>query len=377
MSENRNDPRIPEFDGVRGLAALLVVYQHMFLMWIPAPNPWVFWLRTATNISSTGVVLFFVVSGFLIGGSLLRNREASNYFQVFHARRVSRILPPYFFLLAVYFFIRYVTTIGQSESFDTGRVPEWSFLVLLQNFAMAIFGDPGGEVLAITWSIALQEQFYLMIPFLIRFAPRRWHFALLCLLTLIGPAVRFFTPPAQTAVAIEALFTGVILAYLQIHYPRMFSSKRWLAFACVAFAFCGCATAVALAGKNLELFREVIYTAFWTVFLWLIIGFSGTPWVAVFRMRGLREIGIISYGLYLFHTLIYHVIFLLVAKREPTSQAGPFGFMLAVISFIAALVFCWFSYHFVEQRLIQIGQRFKYSRKPRAGLEPGRAEMAL
>lgn len=377
MKETKNDSRVPEFDGVRGLAALLVVYQHMFLMWIPAPNSIIFWLRTATSISQTGVVLFFVVSGFLIGGSLLRNRDATNYFQVFHARRVSRIFPPYYFLLAVYFVILYITPIGNSPSFDSRRVPEWSYALLVQNLPMAILGDSGGPVMAITWSIALQEQFYLFVPFLIRFAPTHRHLLLLCLLAITGPVVRCVMPPAPTAVAIEALFSGVILAYAQINSPWIFSTKRWLTFASALFFVSACGLAVTLAGKNLGPFREIVFTVFWTTFLWLVIGHSGKRWTAVFRTRLLREVGIISYGVYLFHTLIYHAIFLVVAGREPTSAAGSFGLLLAILSFAATLVFASCSYHFVEQRFIRIGQRFKYSRKPRARFEPVAAETAL
>ena len=116
-----------ELDGVRGLAALLVVYVHLFLRWVPpTPKP-VFWLRTLSGMSWTGVDLFFILSGFLIGGILLRNRESENYYSVFYLRRGFRILPLYFALLAIFlrsvFGCRWGTIrISTAEPFLSGRI---------------------------------------------------------------------------------------------------------------------------------------------------------------------------------------------------------------------------------------------------------------
>jgi len=88
-----------ELDGVRGLAALLVLYVHVLHTWVPNHPEWLFWLRNISALGWTGVHLFFVLSGFLIAGILMENRDSQNYFRVFYLRRSLRILPIYFLLL--------------------------------------------------------------------------------------------------------------------------------------------------------------------------------------------------------------------------------------------------------------------------------------
>lgn len=362
MKETSDSGRMIELDGVRGIAALLVVYQHLFLMWIPSTSGPLFWLKTASGMAWTGVTLFFVLSGFLIGGILLRNQNTANYFQVFYTRRAFRILPLYYFLLAVYFFIRYFTSIGRTASFEPSRVPEWSYLALIQNLPMAIFGDNGAPVLAVTWSVTLEEQFYLFFPPLIRFTPARWHLPMLGAMTLVGPALRcFFPSPPSVSLSIEAFFIGAILAYFYINRPQVFASKKWRAFIAVIFLFSAFGMALVAIGKHFGPFRDTILTVFWTAVLWLVISLVKTPWTALFRAKPLRWVGSISYGVYLFHVLIYHVVFLLIYNRWPFLSAGWHGVMLAVLSFLITLIFAWISYRFVERHLIQIGQRAKYS----------------
>lgn len=85
--------RIPELDGVRGMAALMVVYQHLFLRFVPGDNFVIFWLRTLSGSAWTGVHLFFILSAFLITRILLREKNSSNYLKTFFTRRALRIIP--------------------------------------------------------------------------------------------------------------------------------------------------------------------------------------------------------------------------------------------------------------------------------------------
>ncbi|HEY6147858.1 MAG TPA: acyltransferase, partial [Thermoanaerobaculia bacterium] len=96
------DRRIESLDGIRGVAVLLVVSLHYFYYLAPSASwlPLLKKMRFPLALSWTGVDLFFVLSGFLIGGILLDNRDSSNYFRVFYARRALRILPLYLFMLA-------------------------------------------------------------------------------------------------------------------------------------------------------------------------------------------------------------------------------------------------------------------------------------
>src|ERR1700731_3519067 len=88
--------RIPELDGIRGIAIAMVVVYHFFLLPIQAPPAALLsYVKAAGRLAWSGVDLFFVLSGFLIGGILLDARDSLNYFQVFYTRRFFRIVPIY------------------------------------------------------------------------------------------------------------------------------------------------------------------------------------------------------------------------------------------------------------------------------------------
>src|SRR5215475_5135109 len=161
--------RIQALDGLRGIAVLLVLVRHS-VAGIETPSP--FWSSVIKPLRLTwsGVDLFFVISGFLIGGILLDARNSSRYFQTFYLRRTFRILPIYYLFLAFYFArhlpIRFMAgTFGDTSPLP---IPFFSFVTFTHNFWMASYGWFGAWGIAPTWSLAIEEQFYLTIPFAIR-----------------------------------------------------------------------------------------------------------------------------------------------------------------------------------------------------------------
>ena len=362
--------RWTELDGVRGLAALLVVYVHLFIRWVPASPTPVFWLRTLSGMAWTGVDLFFILSGFLIGGILLRNREAENYFSVFYIRRAFRILPLYFALLGIFFLIRFYLPVGQDPSMAAGSIPSWSYPLLVQNFPMALTGNWGAAPLGVTWSVALEEQFYLFLPLFIWLIPKRWHFASFVLLALSSPLFRVLSGlPAPTFLlpgSLEPLFSGVILAWLFIHRPVVFKGPAWRGVAGVLFAAGSLGMAwLAVRGLpgNLAHLRETVVTLFWGSFLWLVLSSLGTPLTAPLRWRPLCWVGGISYGVYLLHPLISDLVFLGVFKSLPKEAMGMPGFLLTCLCLALVLLIAFVSFHFAERRLTAIGHRLHYKKR--------------
>ena len=140
----------PELDGVRAIAAMMVIFFHMGQMGIP--------LRGPISFGQSGVDLFFVLSGFLITSILLKARpEDWGEVRKFYVRRSLRIFPLYYGYLIV------ATIFGAGV---TGF-----YWVYLQNYRIAM-GAPMGEV-GHFWSLAVEEQFYLVWPFVVLFLPRR------------------------------------------------------------------------------------------------------------------------------------------------------------------------------------------------------------
>src|SRR6516162_10219634 len=121
-------------------------------------------MRTVSMFGWTGVDLFFVLSGFLITGILLDSREAPNYFSAFYARRVLRIFPVYYFSLLVMYFL----VMPHFAEARTGEstLKTFGYIFYLQNWFMPV------GFMAHYWSLAVEEQFYLMWPMVVFLFPR-------------------------------------------------------------------------------------------------------------------------------------------------------------------------------------------------------------
>src|SRR5260370_10622164 len=164
--------RVPELDGVRGIAIAMVLAHHYFLLPIRAPLATLpSYFQAAGRLAWSGVDLFFVLSGFLLGGILLGACESSNYFRVFYVRRFLRIVPIYFICLSAgvlltFFFYRGLAP-RLSWMFER-PITLTPYFVFLQNLWMAKRTTYGMFGLGVTWSLAIEEQFYLTLPLLIR-----------------------------------------------------------------------------------------------------------------------------------------------------------------------------------------------------------------
>src|SRR6202451_2295567 len=124
--------RLPQLDGVRGIAILLVLFHNT----VPLTA---LHLSALSTYGSMGVDLFFVLSGFLITGILLETKESEDYFRNFYARRCLRIWPLYYSALLFMFVI--VPILRPSEAhtvFETRSSPWWSYPLFLQNFLVPI-----------------------------------------------------------------------------------------------------------------------------------------------------------------------------------------------------------------------------------------------
>ncbi len=170
--------RIRELDGLRGVAIGMVVLFHFFQNTMAFQPGSVFsYVQAGLRLSWTGVDLFFVLSGFLIGGILLDSRESTNYYSVFYKRRFFRIVPIYLVTLvlgAALVSLKLGPTSGPLQWLTTEGAPWYAYLTFTQNFWMAHAGSVGSNGLAMTWSLAVEEQFYLTVPLYIRALSRRW-----------------------------------------------------------------------------------------------------------------------------------------------------------------------------------------------------------
>ena len=241
MSETTIDPRFqnrerqPGLDLLRALAIIVVVIYHAGIMGFPLPG-------RVHRFGWIGVDLFFVLSGYLIGGQLLAPlaRDQRINLRRFFARRALRILPAYLVVLAIYFLLPSWREYPEMS-------PLWKFLVSVQNI-----GLHGGTAFSHAWSLAVEDQFYLLLPLILLFV-NRWRRAALiipCVIVLGGIALRAvlaWQNPAETGVSfrgfqtwiyyptwtrLDPLVFGVALAAIEKFRPqwwqRLMNLAPWL-----------------------------------------------------------------------------------------------------------------------------------------------------
>src|SRR5437762_3573688 len=170
--------RLPQLDAIRGVAILMVIFhnqtpkypslhlQHIFA------NGWM------------GVDLFFVLSGFLITGILIDTKQSEGYFRNFYARRCLRIWPLYYALIVFMFVVVPVLRPSEAHTVFEKSSPWWGYPLFLQNFLIKIPTNATGP-LAVTWSLAIEEQFYLVWPLIVGYGSvaqvRRLAILVICL----------------------------------------------------------------------------------------------------------------------------------------------------------------------------------------------------
>ena len=169
--------RMPALDGLRGIAILLVMFHHFQII---APGQGVqAVLFHLSEFGPHGVDLFFVLSGFLITGILLDSRQHSHYFRNFYARRTLRIFPLYYLVVALSVLvlpaaIAAVPAASAKLARFATTASDWPWYVFyLSNFLIAKTGEWRHPVLGVTWSLAIEEQFYLVWAVVVFFLVRR------------------------------------------------------------------------------------------------------------------------------------------------------------------------------------------------------------
>jgi len=175
-----------------------------------------------------GVDLFFVLSGFLIGGILLDSKGKPDFFSRFWIRRIGRIFPVAYLVYATYAVALFITAQFNITRFDTWllqepRAPLWTFPLFMQSLPIALNGYDGPRWVAMSWSLAIEEQFYLLFPFLIYFLPRKRLVAVVVIGIIVAPILRdvleryfgyWYGPYVLLPSRMDALLYGVAVALI-------------------------------------------------------------------------------------------------------------------------------------------------------------------
>lgn len=383
--------RVPELDGIRGIAIGMVLIAHHFEV-VTRPGSALAYALVPLRLGGTGVDLFFVLSGFLIGGILLDARESSNYFRVFYTRRFFRIVPIYAILLVSAGLVRYLSDAGIIRGFSeifVGRLPWWYFATFLQNVGMSIHQVWGTFPLGVTWSLAVEEQFYLTLPLLIRFLDRRALLRFILLAIAGAPLLRafffhhdptnLFTWYTLMPCRADSLLLGVLGA-IMLREPRLrdwFLDHRRLSSLVLGFFLAG----YAFVGWRSPKDRWFMPTIGFTLLALIYLGFLlyallyRDSWISrCLRWKWLCGLGVIAYGTYLFHEFLLGMFF----RRTPWIYSWH-DVGLSLLALAVTIVFCRLSWVYFEKPLVKIGHRTSYQfgeAAPSAGGSTSPAEVS-
>jgi peptidoglycan/LPS O-acetylase OafA/YrhL len=355
--------RIAELDALRGLAVTMVCGRHVW-----SSSPVFVW-------GWSGVDLFFVLSGYLITDIILQNGREPGFLRAFYARRTLRIWPIYYLtLFAVALFAP-----GLSRSRGWVETGFGYYLTYTQN----IFDQriPGESLYKSwygpTWSLALEEQFYLLWPMLVLWIPRRG-LPLLIAVWIVGACGMRGqgAEPATLHDRGDGLALGGLLAWLladREHWRGRLGKYR------VGFGLVALTALLLLVMLTASRGRKVLEYPPEPLSLVLLlfdllyfgaIGFcvcsAGHPALAPLRNRWIVGLGVISYGVYLYHAPIIRVVEEF-ARRFGIGHRLELDLAKLALPVLTAAV----SWKLIEQPILALKKRFAYARNARVERAPG------
>lgn len=363
----------PAIDGLRGFAVLLVIWFHSsYFVTIGMEEQLggiTYGYYLLSILGETGVDLFFVLSGFLITGILIDTAHDKHVFKNFYIRRSLRIFPLYYMvtgLFLIYFFVM----IGV-ENLDVTRA--LLHLFYLQNWTFEHNQDQF-MLLDHTWSLAVEEQFYLLWPlvFLSFYKGSVKDVIFICLSAIaISWGLRIYLSNMEqykwayffTVSRMDGLALGALLSVLCArHRGAIEGGMKFLPFVMLALA---AGILCLLFSQEAKIDSQHIMIQYGLI-LFSVLYVSLLAYVflskdqnlikRIFSMKWLREVGRVSYGMYLFHNPIMMIgARMLYSYKLPYMQAH---LILLGVGLILTFALAFLSYHLFEKRLLGLKKKY-------------------
>ncbi len=346
----------PSLNGIRAICALLVIKEHA--NWKVNGTPQMF------EWGFLGVDMFFVISGFLIVTLLLRERDRNGQIDLkqFYIRRTLRIFPIYYLVVGCLFVLA-VATYGHSTK--TWDLYKWSFpvfLLYLQDLVPISMG-----LLFHTWSLSMEEQFYLVWPSVERFFRKQWIVpALVALIAfnqlfnfgyLAGVLTSVYGADGPLRPIFMITFTPILLGVLgahAMHHPGVGKfmtgvlRHRWVPALLMAGALLVCEYSTQLQGIT----RLMVHCLFCLALMSMVVNPRGV-FSRVLQSRVMFYLGSISYGIYLYHTFVLWAVERLCESRG--IELSPFAVFVVVA--VLAIGVAGVSFRYFETPIMNLRHR--------------------
>lgn len=342
---------IKSLDGLRAVAVLMVLAIHLWRF--PEGHDVI---NAIAGAGWIGVDLFFVLSGFLITRILFATKTGPGYFRNFYARRSLRIFPVYYaFLIVVFIGLPLVAMSPELESVQGDAV--W-YALYASNFVIGLEGWKFA-VTNVTWSLAIEEQFYLLWPAVVRWLTKRRLIALCIALIVVCPIARLVTyeftggwiwPYVTMPLRADAFAWGGLVALLGPEFFRRHAATTLAAGG-------ACILAAVTAGEFLR----------WSPFV-SSIGYSATGMVSaaalvlalsgrlpILTSKPLLAIGKVSYGMYLLQFICLSVLNRIYTGEGGLLQSAVFFIASATLTYVVAAL----SFRLFEAPILRLKRYFE------------------
>ncbi len=355
---------IPALEGLRGIAIIAVIIYHNF----PYGDSLFGWL---------GVDLFFVLSGFLITGILLRSvniDSTTGYFKKFYIRRALRIFPLYYLFLFAFLFLFPTLGIINNNEVSEYQDDKFWFIFYAQNWLFTNNFPENSHCLNHFWSLAVEEQYYIFWPIIIILLRKPKYLLIFLagfLIFLFG--FRSFIWNAQfegfnytnfyTFTRFDGICIGSIIAILSIQRKEFI--LRHTAAIVTGLAALNFIFYFANTSGKLPYLAFIGYTTFAAMFGILVyeLAYGNSKWLKnIFNGSAIRYLGRISYGLYMFHWPVHYFLRKPLYTYFNDSLYIPTVFNQILIAFITtsiSILFSLISYHFFEMKFLRLKENFK------------------
>lgn len=365
---------IPALDGLRAFAVVLVIGYHVRgSLDIHAQDALEQgWLWAWFNSGFIGVDLFFVLSGFLITAILLKIAQRQGSMRAFWMRRILRLMPLHFFYILTLFILSLTQyPWGDPGAFSMSLLQWGAMLLYMGNMVLVLYG-PFPLELALLWSLALEEQFYMLWPWLIKRIPFEELIRVMVSLGVMAIVLRLalaYMAPLDGAgryilfTRIDALMCGALIAWSQASGWQGWAkwrhrlSRAWPLALGILLLILRQSWRPNVLPMWLEELNMTIIAICWAIMLLRVLE-EGPLVRALLTTRPVRYLGRISYGMYIWHMIATTCSITWLGATATSAQ--PLKLSVLALTLVLTTLLATFSYYVLERPFLRLKDRFAY-----------------
>ena len=357
-TEKGNSIYFPTLDTLRLIAFALVYWSHGY---VPAfleylENPQNKWIGTFLKTGVFGVHIFFVISGFLITYLLLLEMKTNEKINVgrFYLRRILRIWPLYYLVMGLGIFI--LPVLFNSFQFCDSY---WQNLLFLNNYNIFEVANCFSSNVGVAWSVAVEEQFYLLWPIVFIFFYKSKQFIILCLCTFICSIFYILNDPNAYVFLfgnLSYLIAGCLGAYLYFQYGSLFNKSKYLNYKYLISLVLFLLVLMILSSysKKIDVLSVIIFPFIYLYFVIYSVVKSQSN-----RTTFFSELGKYTYGMYFYHIIILVFVKIIFEKLGIDYKSSAINLViLATISLPVVVIVSILSYKYFELYFLKLKNKF-------------------